>query len=114
MFCGGKDLRCGMYEHPYYMWHLSMYVPDTIFPLASVSSCGIFCLLAGNADLAHFSRLLAIYTVFPSNLREYFPCSNRMLALRRQRRVYVGTISVVWKSMIYRRSVAYHNLIWLA
>ncbi len=27
MFCGGKDLRCGMHEHPYHMWHNAcMYV----------------------------------------------------------------------------------------
>ncbi len=23
MFCGGKDLRCGMGEHPYHMWHVA-------------------------------------------------------------------------------------------
>ncbi len=27
MFCGGEDLRCGMYEHPNHMWHECSSVP---------------------------------------------------------------------------------------
>ncbi len=38
MFCGGEDSRCGMYEHPYHMWHecssipLNLYVREVAHP----------------------------------------------------------------------------------
>ncbi len=41
MFCGGKDLRCGMGEHPYHMWHECSSIPHrrSFDARCSISSC---------------------------------------------------------------------------
>ncbi len=46
MFSGGKDLRCGMGEHPYHMWHVCSKLTPAPYEKAQTSEEMIYMQVA--------------------------------------------------------------------
>ncbi len=98
MFCGGKDLRCGMDEHPYHIWHecssnvVRMYWHA--YAVLNAMAGGIASIPPGNGVTSRQFALLAwlCYVV---------PCST----LKDMRQLGIGGPSYIvysgWMTLLY-------------